>query len=239
WLGYGAWVAILSAIEEVREPHRTVPLALTYTLAITTVFYTAIMLVSTGATGGQGFDSGLGAQAPLVYAATYFSVKGLVSFLAKLVVPIAALLACLTTMNVLMLDGSRVLYAMSRDGDLPHVYSYLHPRFRTPVAGILTVAVLALVGLFCPQYVFYIVQVGAFGNSFAFLLAMLSFIWANKGTATWKSVLALVSALSIVVVATTYEPVTYRLALIWGAIGAVVGLAWRLVLRGRKESGSV
>jgi len=50
------------------------------------------------------------------------------------------------------LSGSRNLYALAEQGDLPRVFGYVHPKFRTPSNAILTTAgvslMLALSGSF-------------------------------------------------------------------------------------------
>jgi amino acid transporter len=43
------------------------------------------------------------------------------------------------------LSGSRNLYALAEQGDLPAFFGRLHPRFRTPVNAILTTAAVSLV----------------------------------------------------------------------------------------------
>ncbi|NIS36213.1 MAG: amino acid permease, partial [Actinobacteria bacterium] len=41
--GYGAWTAIPSAVEEIRDPERTVPRAILLSIGITTLLYTAVV----------------------------------------------------------------------------------------------------------------------------------------------------------------------------------------------------
>ncbi|WP_368763438.1 APC family permease [Klebsiella variicola] len=54
---------------------------------------------------------------------------------------IGLLLAGAATINTLIAALPRILYGMALDGALPRIFSYLHPRFKTPVMGI-AVAVL-------------------------------------------------------------------------------------------------
>src|SRR6185369_7089320 len=46
------------------------------------------------------------------------------------------LFAGAATLNTLMAALPRILYGMALDGALPRVFSYLHPRFKTPMVGI-------------------------------------------------------------------------------------------------------
>lgn len=49
---------------------------------------------------------------------------------------IAVLFAGAATLNTLLAGIPRILYGMAKDGTFPKVFAYLHPRYRTPVVGI-------------------------------------------------------------------------------------------------------
>jgi amino acid transporter len=55
---------------------------------------------------------------------------------------IAVLFAGAATLNTLLAGIPRILYGMAKDGTFPRVFAYLHPRFRTPVAGIVLAVLL-------------------------------------------------------------------------------------------------
>ena len=55
---------------------------------------------------------------------------------------IGFLFAGAATINTLMAGVPRILYGMAVDGALPKVFSYLHPRFKTPLLCILVVAMI-------------------------------------------------------------------------------------------------
>ncbi|WP_422367379.1 APC family permease [Pelagibius sp.] len=58
---------------------------------------------------------------------------------------IAVLLASAATINTLLAGVPRILYGMAVDGALPKAFAYLHPRFKTPIVGIVvTVAIPAV-----------------------------------------------------------------------------------------------
>lgn len=55
---------------------------------------------------------------------------------------IAVLFAGAATLNTLLAGIPRILYGMAKDGTFPRIFAYLHPRFRTPVVGILLAVLL-------------------------------------------------------------------------------------------------
>lgn len=57
--------------------------------------------------------------------------------LGKIWIGIGFLFAGAATLNTLMAALPRILYGMALDGALPRAFAYLHPRFKTPVLGIL------------------------------------------------------------------------------------------------------
>jgi putrescine importer len=69
---------------------------------------------------------------------------------------------------------ARILYAMGRDGVLPHKLGYLHPRFRTPVVAALVVSAFSLVALFISLDV--AVTIINFGALAAFSMVNLSVV---------------------------------------------------------------
>ncbi len=57
---------------------------------------------------------------------------------------VAFLFAGAATINTLMAGLPRILYGMAIDGALPKCFAYLHPRFRTPVVGIVVAALVPI-----------------------------------------------------------------------------------------------
>lgn len=64
---------------------------------------------------------------------------------------IGLLLAGAATINTLMAAVPRILYGMALDGALPRIFAYLHPRFKTPVVGILVAVLIPCVHAFAIQ----------------------------------------------------------------------------------------
>jgi APA family basic amino acid/polyamine antiporter len=135
YTGYGR-IATLG--EEVREPHSTIPRAIHVTLVVSAVVYVAVAVVGVGAAGGGALAmAAVEKAAPLEVIARSFPlpVHGLVA--------IGAMTAMLGVLLNLVLGLSRVLLAMGRRGDMPHVAANLSISVAMTGIGI---AVLAAVG---------------------------------------------------------------------------------------------
>jgi amino acid transporter len=59
---------------------------------------------------------------------------------------IAVLLASAATLNTLLAGIPRIFYGMAKDGTLPGIFGYLHPRYKEPWFGIVVVALIGIVG---------------------------------------------------------------------------------------------
>ena len=120
---------------EVKDPARTVPRAVFLALALTTLLYGALQLVSQGVLGA---DLGHFSDAPL--AAVAGRVLGRTG--AALLV-LGASVSMFGYLSGSMLGSPRTLFAFGRDGLLPATFGRVHPRFRTPWVAVLTHATIA------------------------------------------------------------------------------------------------
>ncbi|MDE2371433.1 MAG: APC family permease [Burkholderiales bacterium] len=57
---------------------------------------------------------------------------------------VAFLFAGAATINTLMAALPRILYGMAMDGALPRAFTYLHPRYKSPVVGIVVAAIIPI-----------------------------------------------------------------------------------------------
>ncbi|GHE11863.1 amino acid permease [Klenkia taihuensis] len=125
--------AVSTAGEEVRDPRRTLPRAVLGALAVVTVVYLLVAFAAVGAQPAGDFEgqtAGLAVILERVTGATWPAV----------VLAAGAVVSIFSVTLVTMYGQTRILYAMSRDGMVPRVFSRLHPRTRVPVRGTLLVA---------------------------------------------------------------------------------------------------
>ena len=120
---------------EARDPRRAVPFALIMTIIIVTIVLTLVQIVALGTLPGLAAS-----KTPLADAAMLFMGGSGAALLTM-----GAVLS--TTGNNMgqALSGSRNLFALAEQGDLPRFFGCVHPIFRTPVNAILVTSGVSLV----------------------------------------------------------------------------------------------
>jgi APA family basic amino acid/polyamine antiporter len=83
----------------------------------------------------------------------------------------------LTSWNAFMIGGSRVLFALAESGQVPAIFSRLHPRFNTPYVGILAIGILSMFApLFGRTILEWLIKSSSFAVLIAFLFVAISFL---------------------------------------------------------------
>ena len=120
---------------EVREPSRTVPRAVFIAMAIVTVVYVLVQVVSQGVLG----PSLAGRGAPLADVA-----EAVMGPFGAVLLGVAVVLSTFGYLCGMILAIPRALFAFARDGILPKALAGVHPRFRTPWIAIIVQALVSL-----------------------------------------------------------------------------------------------
>lgn len=83
----------------------------------------------------------------------------------------------LTSWNAFIIGASRVLFALAESGHVPKVFARLHPKYRTPYVGVLTIGLLScLAPLFGRTILVWLIDASSFAVMIAFLLVAIAFI---------------------------------------------------------------
>ncbi len=130
--------AVSTAGEEVRDPRRTLPIAIIGALLVVTTVYLLVAVSAVGAQPAAAFErqeAGLAVILENVTGARWPAI----------VLAAGAVISIFSVTLVTMYGQTRILFAMSRDGMIPSLFSRVDPRTLTPVRG--TVAVAVFVGL--------------------------------------------------------------------------------------------
>ena len=137
FFAYLGFDAISTAAEETKDPQKNLPIGIIGSLVLCTVVYILVALVLMGIAPMNEINL----QAPLASAISSVGqnwVAGLIS--------IGALAGLTSVLMVMMLAGTRILYAMARDGFLPKILKTLHPEYKTPWIITIIAAIICITG---------------------------------------------------------------------------------------------
>ncbi|MFI6432730.1 APC family permease [Rhodococcus oryzae] len=124
FFAFAGYARIATLGEEVRDPRRTIGLAIPIALGITLVVYALVAAAALKTLGPQGLAEATDPLAQVVRAAGAPDLEP--------VVRVGAALAALGSLLALILGVSRTTLAMARDGHLPRGLAAVHPRFGVP-----------------------------------------------------------------------------------------------------------
>jgi basic amino acid/polyamine antiporter, APA family len=124
FFAFAGYARIATLGEEVREPGRTIPLAIPLALGIVVAIYAVIGAAALAAVGPTELAT---STAPLAAVAR----SGTLSWLTP-AVRVGGAVASAGALLSLMAGIGRTTLAMARDRELPHVLAAIHPRHRVP-----------------------------------------------------------------------------------------------------------
>lgn len=119
--------------EEVIQPKKTVPAAVLASVGLVVALYLVIQMVTMAALPGLAASG-----TPLASAA-----RGFLGPAGGLMLMVGAVLSTAGTNHANLFTGSRLLYALGRDGQLPSRLGRLDPRYGTPAFSIAVYAIAA------------------------------------------------------------------------------------------------
>ena len=136
---FGGFEAGLVNSGEIVNPKKNLPFGLITAAAVIAGFYILIQVVSIGTLPNLAES-----EKPLADAA-----KGFMGWWGGMFITLGAVVSIMGTLNVQILSGSRLPYALSLEDQLPKLFSRVHPKFATPWVSILffsgLVAIVAIV----------------------------------------------------------------------------------------------
>jgi APA family basic amino acid/polyamine antiporter len=139
---FGGYEVVPVPAGETKDPRRAVPFALIMTILVCTAIMTLVQIVAHGTLPGLAQSN-----TPMADAAALF-----LGGAGAALITLGAVFS--TTGNNMgqALSGSRNLYALAEQGDLPRFFGWVHPRFRTPVNAILVTSIVSLALALSGQY---------------------------------------------------------------------------------------
>jgi APA family basic amino acid/polyamine antiporter len=172
FFAYVGFDAVSTASQEAKNPQKSMPRAILYTLLICTILYIAVSLVLTGIVNYKELD----VAAPIALAIDRLgsSFRWL-----QMLIKIGAIAGLSSVVLVLLYGQSRIFYTMSHDGLLWKSFSRTHPKFHTPYITSIVVGIAAavLAGLFPIGLLGHMVSIGTL---LAFIIVSIGIIILRK-----------------------------------------------------------
>ena len=180
FVSFAGVIKIAAVAEEVKDPSRTIPLAMLIALGVTTVMYALIVFVAIGITPDLSPGGGFVPAGDEEVASIAIAAEAGIGEVGALLMVIAAILALASTANAGLLSASRFPFAMARDRLVPTQFERLHPRFKTPSLAVIFTGVMMVVMIATLP----VEQVAKFGSAFqlvVFILVNLAVIGFREG----------------------------------------------------------
>lgn len=133
---------LANVAEEAKNPRRDMPRAIIWTIIIATAVYLAVVSVVVLSVPIEKLSVSA-SPLNLVFEGTGGNMKGVFTIIAGL--------ATLNGVLIQMIMSSRVLYGLSKQGQLPKRLAYIHPKTHTPIiATFLVVTIILILAVFLP-----------------------------------------------------------------------------------------
>lgn len=182
YVAYSGWNAATYVAEELRQPSRTLPWALTLGTCLVAALYLGLNMVFIYAAPLEDLKGELAVGA---LAASRLFGPGIAGMFSALMA-----LSLMATVSAMVTIGPRVYYAMAKNGAFLSAAAKVHPQWHTPVAAIVAQGICAMLMTLTPfpQLVIYI----GFTLSFFAVMSVVSLLMFRRRPG-WRK-LAVVSA---------------------------------------------
>ncbi|WP_432093022.1 APC family permease [Streptomyces sp. bgisy100] len=235
FFSYVGFDTVATASEEVRNPRRTIPLALLFTLAAVTLLYILVALAAVGAQPAGKF----GAQADAgeaVLAEILRDVTG--AGWPALLLSAGAVVSIFSVVLVTLFGQTRILFSMARDGLVPEIFRRVDRKRHTPVHNTWIVGA-CVGGLAALVPLQYLADLTSMGTLVAFVAVAAAVVVLRRiapdAPRSYRvplyPVVPVLAAVSCLYLAYLLPGITWTLFGCWLALAAVLYLAF-----GRRHS---
>ncbi len=239
FLSFAGFEGAATLGEESANPKRSIPLAITSAVFLVGAFY---LLISYTQSVGFGLGAGgvkafAGSTAPLATLASTYAGAAMAAMI-MFGATISAFASALGTAS----GGSRILFALGRDGFISHSLGKTHPKHASPFVALAVIMVIAFVSdlALIPQLgtnVFgWLGTIGVLSLLLVYLVTQVSAIKLFHSVGRWKGFQFIIPVLAIFLLAYTLwaniypipaAPFNYfpYLVIVWILVGVVIVLA--------------
>lgn len=215
FFAFAGYARLATLGEEVNEPRKTIPRAITISLAVVFCLYAGVGFALLNVLGAERLAS---SSQPLVDALT---LSGMNSW--TTVIVFAAAMATAGSLLALIAGISRTMFAMGRNNDLPHWFSATHPQFHVPHHAELVVGAIVVV-LVCVTDLRGAIGFSSAGVLFYYLVTNLAAFRQNSSNRIYPRALAISGSVLCAGLVVTLPIVSVAMA---GVI-ILIGVAFRL-----------
>jgi APA family basic amino acid/polyamine antiporter len=223
---YIGFDAVSTASEEVKNPKRNMPIGIISSLLVAAVLYISLSAVLVGVV----HYTKLGVADPVALALTLVHQNW-----ASGVISLGAIVGMTTVLIVMSYGGTRLLFAISRDGLLPASLKRLNPKTHVPVANTWIFGVVA--SLFAAVIpIDKIAELVNIGTLSAFAMVSLGIVFLrhderfkNLDTSfkvPWYPYLPIASFLACVYLMTQLQAFTWQAFGVWVVLGLIVYVSY-------------
>ncbi|WP_309066677.1 amino acid permease [Microbacterium sp.] len=210
--------AVSTAGGEAKNPKRNLPLAILFALLVVVVMYVAVAISAVGAQEPGKFENQSAGLAAILEAIIGSSWPGTV-------VAAGAVISIFSVTLVTLYGQTRILFAMSRDGMLPPVFSRVDRRTLAPAANTMIVtAVIAVIAALVP--INFLLEMTSIGTLVAFLVVSVAVIILRRRqpnlergfTLPLHPLIPILSILGCIWIITQLRPITIIVFVVWTAV---------------------
>lgn len=222
FFAFAGYARIATLGEEVRDPARTIPRAISIAFVVALLLYALVALVLLAALGAPALAASTAPLVDLVEASGWPAAAPLVR--------VAASAAALGALLALIAGIGRTALAMARDGELPHRLASVHPRTRVPHVAEIVVAVV-IVALVLTVDLREAIGFSSFGVLGYYLVANLAALTQPAVERRVPRALSAAGAIGCLVLVVTLPPPS----IVAGLAVFAVGVGWRLIAMARRR----
>ena len=210
--------AVSTAGEEVKNPRRTMPLAILIALVTVTVVYVLVALVAVAAQPAAQFEGQEAGLSAILEQVTGQAWPGTL-------IAAGAVISIFSVTLVTIYGQTRILFAIGRDGMLPRFFATVNPRTRTPVNNTVVVAIaVALLAGLLP--INFLAEMTSIGTLVAFTVVSIGVIILRRTapdlprgfTVPLYPVIPILSILGCIWIIVGLRPITILVFLVWVAV---------------------
>nr|CDS26214.1 cationic amino acid transporter [Hymenolepis microstoma] len=168
---FSGWSYLNFLVEEMKNPSRDLPLAISIALTLVTILYIFTNVAYLAVLSPYEL---LQSQSESVVVAIIFAERVMPWFVA--VMPILVGASVFGSINGEFLSISRLTYSGAREGHMPSLLALIHYRSLTPIPAILVLLLLS-VGFQMYEDILYLIELAGFAFSLIAALAVMSLIY--------------------------------------------------------------